>query len=94
VLANLDSPDAVAEKREVQAAAEAIKQQLILVDASNDQEIEAAFATFAQRGAGALFVGSGAFLNSHRERIVALASHQRLPATGAYRSAVDPAPGR
>ena len=42
--------------------------------------IEAAFASFVQRGAGALLVGTGAFLNSHRERIVALAARHALPA--------------
>jgi putative ABC transport system substrate-binding protein len=61
VLANLDSPEAVAERREVQAAAQAIKQQLIIFDVSNSQEIEMAFATFPQSGVGALLVGAGAF---------------------------------
>jgi putative tryptophan/tyrosine transport system substrate-binding protein len=89
VLANLDSPEAVSERREVQAAAQAIKQQLILVDVSNDQEIETAFATFAQRGASALFGGSGAFLNSHRERIVELATRRALPAIYALREFVS-----
>ena len=46
-----------------------------------------AFATFVQRGAGALLVGSGAFLNSNRERIVALAARHGLPAMYAQREA-------
>ena len=33
-----------------------------------------------ERGAGSLFVGTGAFTNSHREAIVALAAHRALPA--------------
>jgi putative tryptophan/tyrosine transport system substrate-binding protein len=37
------------------------------------------FTTFPQRGVGALLIGSGPFLNSHRERIVALAARHRLP---------------
>ena len=64
----------------MQAAAQAIGQQLVVLDASSDRDIEAAFATFVQRGAGALLVGAGAFLNSHRERIVALAARHALPA--------------
>lgn|SRR5262249_43427831 len=59
VLANPESPEAAAERREVLVTAEAIKQRLALVDVSNDQEIEQAFATFAQGGTRALFVGSG-----------------------------------
>ena len=41
----------------MQAAAQAIGQQLIVLDVSSDRDIEAAFATFVQRGAGALLVG-------------------------------------
>ena len=51
----------------------------------SDRDFEAAFATFAQRGAGALFGGTVAFLNSHRERVVALAARHALPACYALR---------
>src|SRR6516225_3809158 len=78
VLLNLDSPEAVAEQRDVQAAAQAINQQLAILDVRNEKEIETAFATFAQRGADALFCGTGAFLHSHREQIVALAARYAL----------------
>ena len=72
----------------MQAAAQAIGQQLIILDVSSDRDIETAFATFVQRGAGALLVGAGAFLNSHRERLVALAARHALPASYAWREAV------
>ena len=65
----------------MQAAAQAIGQQLIILDVSSDRDIETAFATFVQRGAGALLVGAGAFMNSHRERLVALAARHALPAS-------------
>jgi hypothetical protein len=38
----------------LQAAAQAIGQQLIILDASAGRDIEAAFPTFVQRAAGAL----------------------------------------
>ena len=85
VLVNPNSPDTEAERRDVQAAAQAIGQQLIIFDVSSDRDIETAFATFVQRGAGALLVGTGAFLNSNRERIAALATRHALPAS--YQSA-------
>ena len=88
VLVNPNTPDTEAERRDVQAAAQAIGQQLIVLDVSSDRDIETAFATFVQRGAGALLVGTGAFLNSHRERLVALAARHALPASYALREAV------
>jgi putative tryptophan/tyrosine transport system substrate-binding protein len=70
-----------AERKDVQAAAQAIGQQLIILDADSDPDIETAFSTFAQRGAGALLVGSSAFFTSKRERLVALAARYALPAS-------------
>jgi len=79
MLANPNSPETVAERQDVQAAARAISQQLIILDVNGDQEIETAFTTFAQRGTGALFCGAGAFFNSRRDRVVALAARYALP---------------
>ena len=42
------------ERRDVQTAAQAFGQQLVTVEVTNEPEIEAAFATFVQRGAGGL----------------------------------------
>jgi ABC-type uncharacterized transport system substrate-binding protein len=75
------APRAERELRDVQAAADTIGQELIVVEAGSDRDIEAAFATFAQRGAGALFVGTGGFLYSRRERLAALAIRHALPAS-------------
>jgi putative ABC transport system substrate-binding protein len=79
MLANPNSPETVAERQDVQVAARAISQQLIILDVNGDQEIETAFATFAQRGTCALFCGAGAFFNSRRDRVVALAARYALP---------------
>ena len=88
VLVNPNSPDTETERGDVQAAALAIGQQLLVLDAGSDRDIETAFATFVQRGAGALLVGTGAFTNSYRERIVALAARHALPASYALREFV------
>jgi ABC-type uncharacterized transport system substrate-binding protein len=84
-----NTADTEAERRDVQAAALAIGQQLIVLDVSSDRDIETAFATFVERGAGALLVGTGAFTNSHRERIVALAARHALPASYNLREFAD-----
>jgi putative tryptophan/tyrosine transport system substrate-binding protein len=73
---------------EVQAAASAGGQQLIVLDVSSDGEIETAFTTLVQRGAGALLWGTGGFLLSRRERVVALAARHRIPAIYSWREAV------
>ena len=83
---NISSTEA--ERSDVLAAAQAVGQQLIVLDATSSRDIEAAFATFVQRGAGALLVGAGAFMNSNRERVVALATRHKLPAIYAWREAV------
>jgi putative tryptophan/tyrosine transport system substrate-binding protein len=79
-LVNPNSPNTEADRREVQAAAQALGQQLLVIDVSSERDIETAFATLVQRGAGALQVGVSAFLNSHLDRIVALAAQHPIPA--------------
>ena len=74
-----DRDSAEAERRDAQAAAQTIGQQLIIVDASTDREMEAAFATFVQRGA--VRCSSVRPVHElHRERVVALAARHALPA--------------
>jgi putative ABC transport system substrate-binding protein len=80
VLLNRNTPEAAIEQKDVQAVANAAGQHLIIAEADSDSDIEAAFATFVERKAGALFVGNGAFLRFRRERVVALAARQVLPA--------------
>jgi putative tryptophan/tyrosine transport system substrate-binding protein len=73
---------------ELRTAALAVGQQLIVLHVGSDREIETAFATLVQRGAGALQAGIGPFLRSRRERIVALAAQYRIPAIYNLREAV------
>jgi putative ABC transport system substrate-binding protein len=65
---------------EARAAASAMGQQIEVFYVSSDREIDTTFTTLVERGAGALHVGSGAFMNSQRERTVALAARHRIPA--------------
>jgi putative ABC transport system substrate-binding protein len=77
----LESPDNTEDRKDVEIAARAIGQQLIVLSAANASEIQAAFATFVQRGAGALIVTSSAFTFSNRNEIVTLAARYGLPAS-------------
>ena len=85
VLVNPNTTETQAERSDVQAAAQAIGQQLIILDVSSERDIETAFATFVQRGAGALLAGTGSFMFSNRDRLVALAARHALPASYALR---------
>jgi putative ABC transport system substrate-binding protein len=73
---------------QVRAAASAMGQQIDILYVSSGREIETAFITLVQRGAGALHVGIGGFMVSQRERIVALAARHRIPAIYPWREAV------
>jgi putative ABC transport system substrate-binding protein len=68
------------ERRELLAAAQSVGQQLIVLDVVSGGDIERAFATATQRGAGAVLIGIGAFMNSQRERLTALAARHAVPA--------------
>jgi putative ABC transport system substrate-binding protein len=80
MLVHPNTPNTEAERRDVQAAAQTIGQQLVVLDANSDRDIDTAFATFAQRGADALLAGSGPFMTGQRKQLVALAARYALPA--------------
>lgn len=87
-LAHRGSPQAKAERSDLPPAAQAMGLRLLLLEVDNERDIEAAFATMVQSGAGALFVGGGSFLTSHRERLVALATAHKLPSSFILRETV------
>jgi len=89
VLVNPNNQDTEAERKDVQTAAQAIGQQLIMRDVSSDRDIDIAFATFGTPdGAGSLLVCGGAFMFSKRELVAALAARYALPAIYTNREAV------
>jgi putative ABC transport system substrate-binding protein len=80
VLVNPKSPATQTIDAEAQAAAQALGLRVDVLGASTEDEIDAAFATIVQRGAGALLVGGDAYFNSRRAQLIALAARHRLPA--------------
>jgi putative ABC transport system substrate-binding protein len=57
-----------------------VGQRLHILRATNDDEIDAAFAEAAELRAGALLVGADPFLFIRRERLLGLASRYAIPA--------------
>ena len=80
VLLNPNRQDYARQKSDVEEAARAIGQQIHLLSASNESEIDAAFETAMQLRAGAMLVGADPFLNSQRDKVVALAARYAIPA--------------
>jgi ABC-type uncharacterized transport system substrate-binding protein len=68
------------ELSDVQESARAVGQQLLILRASSEDEIDSAFATAAEQRAGGLLVAADPFLTSRRERIVAFAARYNIPA--------------
>jgi putative ABC transport system substrate-binding protein len=89
VLVNPKYPDVDIQLRELQEAASAIKRQINIARASTEPEIDAAFATLAQQGVGALLAAQDPFLGSRHDQLVALAARYKLPAIYYQRQFAD-----
>ena len=80
LLTNPNSPDALEELGDIEAAARAFGQRLLVFRAANDREIDAAFAALVEQRAEALMVGSDPYLFQRSDQIVALAARHAVPA--------------
>jgi putative ABC transport system substrate-binding protein len=89
MLVNPNTTETEAERRDVQAAAQAMGQKLLVIDVRNERDIDLAFANFVGRRAGAVLVGAGAFIFANRTGIVAQEAHHALPTCHITREAVE-----
>jgi putative ABC transport system substrate-binding protein len=80
LLVNPTFPDAEVHMKELPSVARRIGQQAVVVAATNEPEIDAAFATLVQRRASALLVTSDPFFGRRREQLAALAARHKIPA--------------
>jgi putative tryptophan/tyrosine transport system substrate-binding protein len=79
VLVNPNFSEAGTESRIVDAAARVLNRQIQILNASNDRDIDVAFAALAQQHVGALLVASDPFFFTRREQLVALAARHAIP---------------
>jgi len=89
MLVEIDTLEARVERRDVELAAQALGQQLIIAPVRSEGELDGAFTSIVERGAKALLVGAGALLASNRGRIVALAARHAIPAVYPLREFVE-----
>jgi len=80
LLINPNNLTATHARRELNAAARRIGQDVLLLDASAEGEFEAAFATLAEKRASALVVSDDALFTNRRAVLVALAARHAVPA--------------
>jgi putative tryptophan/tyrosine transport system substrate-binding protein len=79
LLVNPDNPFAESKVRQAQEDARSFGQQLHVLRARTEQDIDAAFATLVHLRAGALVVGTDPFFGNRRERLVGLAARFAVP---------------
>jgi putative ABC transport system substrate-binding protein len=70
---------------EMQAASRSLALQILVLNASGNDEIDEAFATLARRGIGALVVTPDPLFNSRSEQLAALVLRYALPAITGHR---------
>lgn len=80
MLVNPNNLNTERERRDVQAAAHATGQKLVMFDVSSESDLEPAFAAMVRQGVTGVLAGGGAFMNSQRERVVSLAARHAIPA--------------
>jgi putative ABC transport system substrate-binding protein len=79
-IVNLKSANGPTQKSEFESVAQAIGQQVLVLSASTESEVDEAFATIAARKADAIVYGAGVFFQVVRDRLVALAARLSIPA--------------
>jgi putative ABC transport system substrate-binding protein len=85
VLVNPTSAQTDAQVREVQAAVQAMPGELIVLQATSDNEFDSVFAAAIQQRAQVLLVSADPFFLSRRDRLVALAAKHAIPAAYQWR---------
>jgi len=74
--------------QEMQAAAQAIGQPLLVVSVGTEEQADEAFATMAERNVSAILYGATLLFQVIRERLVVLAARYRIPALYEWREFV------
>jgi ABC-type uncharacterized transport system substrate-binding protein len=85
VLLNPKRPSAAQQALELAEAARTIGRPVVVVNASTDAELDASFATLTQQHVLAILVAADAFFDTRRDRIIAFAAQQKLPAIYQFR---------
>jgi putative ABC transport system substrate-binding protein len=86
LLVNPDGPTADSAVQDTQEAAHALGRRLLVLRASNEREIDTAWAGVVEQGAGGLIVAPDGFFGARRDQLAALAARHRIPVMHESRS--------
>jgi putative ABC transport system substrate-binding protein len=84
-LINPSFPPAARQLQEIEDATRSINQKVVLGRASNDTELDAAFLSFVREKVSSILVAADPFFDTRRDRLIALAAQNRLPAIYHFR---------
>jgi len=79
-LVNPSSPEIETQLTDIRAASRTFGQEIPVLNASNERDIDAAFATLVRQQIGGLLVANDGFFVGRREQLVALAARHAIPA--------------
>jgi putative ABC transport system substrate-binding protein len=79
ILANPTNPNTPTHVSDIRTAAQSLERQVDVFLASNESEVEIAFASIAHQKIGALLLASDPYLLDHRHQIVRLAATYAIP---------------
>ena len=85
LLINPTGTTAAGQLKDLESAARTLGLDMRNVEARNEREIEAGFASLAQQRVDALVVGTDPYYNSRHEQIIALAVRHAIPTRYAFR---------
>jgi putative ABC transport system substrate-binding protein len=79
ILANPKFPDSAQQLQDTEEAARMLGQQVHILNASSERDIDAAFTSLAKQQIGALLATNDAFFDTRRDQIISQAAHYAVP---------------
>jgi putative ABC transport system substrate-binding protein len=79
ILANPKYPDSATQLQDIEEAAPMRGQQVHILNASSEREIDAAFASLVKERVGAILATSDPFFDTRRDQIISLAARYSIP---------------
>ena len=85
ILLNPKFAPAAQQSQQIENAARTVGQKIVIATASSDEELSAAFASLVRERVNALLVAADPYFDTRRDRIIAFAAQNKLPAIYHFR---------